>query len=310
MTYARSGRANDDMTVRSYASPEAFKQALEQRLRSAARASTVPVNRFRQLLVFDRFLARVFQTLGERAIAKGGFALELRLARARTTKDVDLRLVGPNHDVLAALRRAGRLDLGDWLSFLVERDKEMPAITGDGMVYDGLRFRAQAEVAGKRYGDPFGVDVGFADALVAEPDIVDGSVFLDFIGIAPARHRLYPRSAHIAEKLHAYSLPRVRHNTRVKDLPDLALLGSAGTLDGRELRAALEATFSFRSTHPLPTALGPPPDAWRPVYARMVEEDELPWATLEAVYEAARAFLDPVLAHRAETWNAKSWRWE
>jgi hypothetical protein len=46
------------VTVREYATPLAFKQALEQRLRSASATGTDFARR-RQLLVFDRFLARV-----------------------------------------------------------------------------------------------------------------------------------------------------------------------------------------------------------------------------------------------------------
>jgi hypothetical protein len=45
------------MNVRSYSSPEAFKQALEQRLKAASKDG-VDFARRRQLLVFDRFLAR------------------------------------------------------------------------------------------------------------------------------------------------------------------------------------------------------------------------------------------------------------
>ena len=44
------------MTVRTYSSPEAFKQALEQRLRTATK-SGAGLARKRQLLVFDRLLA-------------------------------------------------------------------------------------------------------------------------------------------------------------------------------------------------------------------------------------------------------------
>lgn len=43
--------------TRKYASPEAFKQALEQRLRAEAKTGA-ELARKRQLLVFDRFLAR------------------------------------------------------------------------------------------------------------------------------------------------------------------------------------------------------------------------------------------------------------
>ena len=89
---------------RTYASPEPFKQALEQRLRSLSR-SGLDFARRRQLLVFDRFLARVVATVGEAATLKGGLVLELRLERARTTNDVDLRMVGAPIGLLAKLSK-------------------------------------------------------------------------------------------------------------------------------------------------------------------------------------------------------------
>jgi hypothetical protein len=59
----------------------------------------------------DRFLARIVAVLGDAAMLKGGLVLELRLERARTTKDVDLRMAGLPEDVLAKLQEAGRMDL-------------------------------------------------------------------------------------------------------------------------------------------------------------------------------------------------------
>jgi hypothetical protein len=102
------------MQPRSYANPEAFRQALEQRVRSSAGGGGMA--RFRQVLVFDRFRARMFRHFGDRAIVKGGVVLELRLERARTTRDVDIRLSGPSDNLLVDLQRAGRIDLGDFRS--------------------------------------------------------------------------------------------------------------------------------------------------------------------------------------------------
>src|SRR4029077_15637990 len=96
---------------------------------------------------------------------------------------------------------------------------------------------------------------------------------------APAL-RLYPIETHVAEKLHAYTLPRARPNSRVKDLPDLALLASVGPLDPRRLRAASDKAFAFRSPHAPPAALPDPPVAWAKPYAQMAEENRLLWATL------------------------------
>lgn len=297
------------MTPRSYASPEAFKQALEQRLRTSAKTGA-GLSRNRQLLVFDRFLARVVEVLGDAVTLKGGLVLERRLERARTTKDVDLRMVGSPDDVLARLQEAGRLELGDFMSFEVGFDEAHTEIQNDGMQYVGLRFRAECKLAGKLYGHPFGIDVAFGDPILGEPDVMVAEDVLGFAGIAPPTLRLYPVETHVAEKLHAYTLPRRYPNSRVKDLPDLALLATARRLDAKRLRAALEQTFAFRKTHPLPIMVPAPLEAWRAPYAAMAREDGLAWRTLDDVTAAARAFLDPVLAGGLDgTWDPGAWVW-
>lgn len=295
--------------MRTYASPEAFKQALEQRLRTSAKTGA-EFARQRQLLVFERFLARITAVFGDAATLKGGLVLELRLARARTTKDVDLRMLGSPDDVLARLQEAARRDLGDFMTFEVGADEDDPAILNDGMQYEGRRFRAECRLAGKLYGQRFGVDVGFGDPMLGEPEVVVAEDVLAFAGIAPPTLRLYPIETHIAEKLHAYTMPRRRPNSRVKDLPDLALLATAQTIDARRLRAALEQTFGFRKTHPLPAQLPAPLPAWLAPYAAMARDDQLAWPTLAEVTAVTRSFLDPVLAGDLDAvWSPARWSW-
>lgn len=297
------------MTPRTYASPEAFKQALEQRLRSSVKAGA-EFARKRQLLVFDRFLARIAVVLGDAATLKGGLVLELRLERARTTNDVDLRMVGSPDNVLAKLQEAGRMNLDDFMTFEVVPDDGRPEIQNDGMQYDGLRFRAECKLAGKLYGQLFGVDIVFGDPILGEPEVVVAEDVLAFAGIAPPRLRLYPIETHIAEKLHAYTMPRTRPNSRVKDLPDIALLATARPIDAKRLRAAFEQTFAFRKTHALPANVPQPRIAWSTPYEAMAREDQLAWPTLDAVTKAAQAFLDPVLAGGLDaTWEPEAWIW-
>lgn len=297
------------MTARTYSSAEAFKQALEQRLRTATKTGA-DLARKRQLLVFDRFLARVVALLGDAATLKGGLVLEMRLERARTTKDVDLRLMGPPGNALATLQEAARRDLGDFMAFEVGPDEDHSEIQNDGMLYDGLRFRAECRLAGKLYGQRFGVDLAFGDPILGDPEIAVAKDILGFAGIAPPTLRLYPIETHIAEKLHAYTMPRTRPNSRVKDLPDLALLATAQAIDARRLRAAFDQTFGFRKTHALPAALPEPAPTWAAPYAAMAREDELAWPTLAEVTAAARAFLDPVLAGGLDaTWSPGAWAW-
>ncbi len=297
------------MTARTYASPEAFKQALEQRLRTSAKTGA-EFARNRQLLVFERFLARVVTTLGDAVTLKGGFALELRLERARTTKDVDLRLVGSPNDVLARLQEASRKNLADFMSFEIGPDDDHPQIQNDGMQYDGLRFRTECKLAGKVYGQPFGVDVAFGDPIFGEPETLVAEDVLAFAGIAPPTLRLYPIETHIAEKLHAYTMPRERPKSRVKDLPDLALLATAQAIEAKRLWSALELTFTFRNTHPLPSRLPSPPESWRTPYENMASEQQLSWKTLDDVTQAVRAFLDPVLSGELDgTWDTAAQKW-
>lgn len=297
------------MTVRAYPSPAAFKQALEQRLRAGARTGAELARR-RQLLVFERFLARIDAVFGEAATLKGGLVLELRIKRARTTRDVDLRLIGSTGQALPKLQEAARRDLADFMTFEVGADEDHPEIRNDAIQYDGLRFRAECRLAGKLYGQPFGVDVAAGDPILGEPEVVRAEDVLAFAGIPPPELRLYPIETHIAEKLHAYTMPRPRLNSRVKDLPDLALLATARPLEASRLRAALEQTFTFRKTHALPSRLPAPPDAWTSPYAAMARDDRLSWPTLAEVTAAAAAFLDPVLVGGAPgTWEPAGWSW-
>jgi hypothetical protein len=295
---------------RHYATPAAFKQALEQRLKSSSESGTDFARR-RQLLVFDRFLARLVEVAGDAMILKGGLVLELRLSRARTTRDIDLRMSGSPENVLERLQEAGGLDLGDYMRFEVRPDPGHPDIRTVAMQYDGFRFRAECELAGAIYGRPFGVDVAFGDPLVGEPELIMGEDLLAFAGVSPPRVRLYPVPSHVAEKLHAFTMPRARPNSRVRDLPDLALLAKTGPIEGAELRLALQRTFEFRRTHPLPPVVPAAPEFWEGPYAKLAEADRLEWTTLADLMEAVAAFLDPVLGSGPiGTWDPATWQWE
>jgi hypothetical protein len=167
----------------------------------------------------------------------------------------------------------------------------------------------RARLAGKLYGQPFGVDIGFADVVTAPMDVTAGSSFFDFAGVQRPTFRLYPRATHIAEKLHAYTVPRPSTNTRVKDLPDLALLATIGPISADGVREAIEATFSARGTHAVPGFLPAPVTSWAEPFARMARVDDLPWRSLADVHAAAARFLDPVLGGESGVWDAERWLW-
>jgi hypothetical protein len=298
------------VSLRTYAKPEDFKQALESHLKKQAVAAGVDVMRMRQRWVFERFLARLALHFGDKIILKGGVALALRLPGARFTHDVDLRLSGSPDTLAVELRVAAHLRLDqDFLAITVEPDARHPTIEADGLKYGGQRFRVEAELAGKVYGTRFGLDVVFGDTMAKPAEIILGSELFSFASIPPIQVLAYAREVHLAEKVHAFTASRARENTRVKDLPDIALLALTGPFDSHSLRAAIQSTFDARATHALPSAMPLPPQSWRVPYARMAQENALRWTSLDEMTEVARAFLDPVLRGDEGTWDPPTWTW-
>lgn len=106
-------------------------------------------------------------------------------------------------------------------------------------------------------------------------------------------------------------MPRTRPNSRVKDLPDLALLATARLLEARRVRGAIERTFDYRATHPMPQSVPPAPEDWSLAYAALASEDQLPWHSLNEVLDAVSKFLDPVLSNATTgEWIPEVWSWQ
>jgi hypothetical protein len=296
------------LTAKTYQTPAAFKAALEARLRKRSVDRGSSLRRERQLVVFSRLLVRLNQEFADLFILKGELALEFRIQEARTTRDVDLGMMGSPEKTLQRLQTAGRIDAGDYMTFEIERGEDLAGLQ---VQIVGHRYKALPLLAGKEYGARFGIDIVFGEPFYGTPDVLAGDDFLSFIHLPAPRVRLCPVVTHIAEKLHAYTYPRAG-NSRTKDLPDLALLAGLGILDSTELRGALNQTFSNRHTHELPGSIPDPPTTWKDVYAALAEEDALPWSTLSEVTQRVREFLDPVLAGKEffAEWRPRIWSWK
>lgn len=76
--------------VRRYATPAAFRRALEVRLKAAAAVRGWDVNVMRRQYLLQRYLARVFQDPQSSWVLKGGAGLLVRLPGARHSRDIDL----------------------------------------------------------------------------------------------------------------------------------------------------------------------------------------------------------------------------
>lgn len=271
---------------KTFENATAFRMSLEQRLKTLAAESSLPINSLRLRVVIERLLARLFAVDDPPWLLKGGYAMELRYRpRARTTKDVDLSMAAVSTEadsqwqqVREQLQAAAALDNGDFFQFEIA----LPTTELVGAPGGGARFPVNAILAGRSFAR-FHLDVGLGDPLLSPPELLIGQDFLSFAGIPPARAIAIPVSQQFAEKVHAYSHPWTdRENTRTKDLVDLVLFITTDPPDLSELRKAITKTFETRATHELPVQLAPPPKAWMASYAEMATEAQLPDSELSA----------------------------
>jgi hypothetical protein len=108
-----------------YKTPTAFRQALEARLNNQAWHEGCDVNRYRRQVAFDRLLCRIFQERPSRWVLKGGYSMELRLAKGRTTLDLDLTSRYPISDaehLAMALARECEVVVDLQTAFAIVRD--------------------------------------------------------------------------------------------------------------------------------------------------------------------------------------------
>jgi hypothetical protein len=261
-----------------YASATAFRSALEDRLKKLAQVESLDLQRVRRQAAFDRLLCRLFANPKAQWLLKGGYAMELRLKTARTTRDIDLglkQLPAPAADwdanaatILEALREAGKLDLQDFFTFVFGDAME----DLDAAPYGGARFPVDARLAGRSF-IKFHLDVSTGDVLREPYEWLSGRDWLRFAGIAKTDFQAVSPEEQFAEKLHAYTMPRAgRENTRVKDLVDLILLIERTKLDAARLPKAIRETFQRRKTHEIPAALGSPPLSWSRPFAELAAE--------------------------------------
>ena len=259
-----------------YETPVALRRALEDRIIALATKTGDDNQRLRRQAAFDRLLCRLFQNEKSPWLLKGGYAMELRIRGARTTRDIDLALrrsaatpKGWNVEVVTAmLRQAAAINLADGFEFTIGE----AVLDLDAAPSGGARFTVLAQMAGRQFAQ-FHMDVSSGDVLREPYEILEGRDWFGFAGLPRARVPAVSPEEQFAEKIHAYTLPRAsRENTRVKDLVDLVLLIEQAKLDATRLAKSIRETFQRRNTHSFPTALAAPPASWSVRFSEMAEE--------------------------------------
>lgn len=272
-----------------YNTAKAFRSAIRDRLRALSRETGEPSEDIYRRVAADRFLARLDWS---KWTAKGGYALQRRFSKARRTKDIDLatfhkqfsatKASVQSERIVNALQETARVDIGDFFEFQVEETGSL-----DGHGKGGVRCMVRCFIAGSLW-STFPLDAVIQDETAFPPEDINGDDFLSFSGIEPAILKVPAKEEVFAEKIHAYTLPRDRENTRVKDLLDLAILVDSG-LDAVKAKQAIDAVFSIRKRHSPPSFLSPPPESWQHIFIELVSQTELSF-TLEKSYESVSDF--------------------
>lgn len=251
-----------------------FRKALESRLQILSLQTGESIRRLRRIVAFDRLLARICTEEPPSFLLKGGYGMELRIAQARATKDIDLTCLKRSHNtsdpmtelISQELQELARIDLNDNFIFQIGQ----PQSDIENAPYGGSRHKVLTIINNSPFAE-FKLDVG-ADFLIGETEKIIGKNWLEFCGIAAPTIPMISVEQQFAEKLHTYTLPREQINTRTKDLIDLILLLEFKNRAPEAFHRSLTRVFKARNTHTLPESLPEPPASWQKPFAEMAAE--------------------------------------
>ena len=251
-----------------------FRKSLEARIQGIATRTGQDLQSLRRKVAFDRLLARIFSESNSQFYLKGGYAMELRVAEARVTKDIDLTcLIRPtaneqiNDIILDELQKYASKDLNDFFFYQISKS----SMDLDNAPYGGSRYQVSSLIDGKLF-VRFQLDVG-ADIVLDKVEFIKGVDWLEFCDVKSPTFPTISIEQQFAEKLHAYSLPLGnRINSRVKDLIDMVLLINIRDINVEAFQKMLKVIFKVRNTHSLPKLLDSPPLEWERPFNALAEE--------------------------------------
>ena len=262
--------------IDKYKSASGFRMAVKSRLNEISQKTGQDVQRLYRQVAYARFLARLFLDNSTSWVLKGGHALELRLKKSRATKDIDLAMkdIGWIHSkkeeksfaLRELLQEKSQIDLGDYFEFTISQ----PVLSLDNAPYGGARFHIEAIVDGKIF-SKFLTDIGIGDVWIEPQDTLQLSSDLEELGLKSFTIKAIPIEHHVAEKIHALTLPRDISNSRVKDLVDLFLIFKFEKFSDEKIKNCIKQTFIKRNTHKVPIELPFPNESWEKPFNSMMD---------------------------------------
>jgi Nucleotidyl transferase AbiEii toxin, Type IV TA system len=292
--------------VRSYGSPLAFRRALTDKLKEAAKTSRWSLAELQRQMAYDRLLERLY-LVDDGWVVKGATALLARDIAVRATVDIDIYRERARDEAEAELREAASHDIGDWFTFNLGPGR----IVNDGA---GMRIPVTASV-GAAVWAPFHVDLVGSDLrMTGQPEDVPPMARVLMPDVEQHGYRAYPLVDHVADKI-AATLERYGDrempSTRYKDLVDLVAIVTEASV-AADRQAIAVASEAKRRGITLPARFDVPDrELWERGYAAEAGRSLLPTArTLDEALGVVRPFIDPLLAGTARgSWDPVQRLW-
>lgn len=303
MTEARGDR--DGRSV-PYRTPEAFSQALQDRIATAASSDALNAVEVRRQFAYSRFLYRVFASGDSGWVLKGATGLLARIpGRARHSLDIDLMRHGDLRGAIRLLQALAHQHADvDFFTFDVQPQRE-PELDASNATLSAVAYVGQREF------QRFSIDLVIESNMTAEPESVRPMKPVEIAGLPSVPYLVYPLVDHIADK-HAAMLDDYggHPSSRYRDLVDLAIIAGAEPVSAAALSHALHSEYAHRRIQ-TPTVVTLPSDAWLPGYEQAAKSvANLPQRTAEEALELVGKLLNPILAGRTTgTWNPSEARW-
>lgn len=290
----------------AYPSPQAFRQALTDKLRDASQDSIWTLSQLQRQMAYDRLLERLY-LVDDGWVVKGATALLARGIGVRATIDIDIYRERARELAEAELREAASRDIGDWFTFELGPGR---AVATDA----ALRIPVTAYVGTATWA-AFHVDLVGSDLrMTGDPEHVPPLARVLMPDIEQHGYRAYPLVDHIADKISAtvqrYS-EQGRPSTRFKDLVDLVAIVTEVSVPADLQMAALASEAQRRGTVMPESFDVPDRGLWERGYAAEAGRSLLPTApTLDEALTVVRPFVDPLLAGTAiGRWDPKLGCW-
>ena len=219
-------------------------------------------------------------------IIKGGVALERRLERPRTTKDMDVIYRDPGGDLLDALDKAFSEPYDGWS---LRRDGEPEVLE------KAVRVNVKLGYQGKSWGT-VPLEVSEPEGALIPPERLAAFDLRQFGLNGPETIAALPIRRQMAQKMHGMTeVPSEgRENRRFRDLLDLWRFGDQGKIPvDREMRSECIQVFRRRRMHTWPPTIVVYP-SWHASLRSLSERDGISFPGADEAAVEIRTLLESI----------------